>query len=147
MENISFVFKNTSDGEAFSFSFETEIMAEMIDEQHRLEIMIADDTGKYTQTFVSTTVNYCRFLKGVVTNTFVRVIAENFFQSLNQNYSCPYSRGTKVVVKDCVCPDTYFPLIFTEKQMKITDNVFGKVKGRKGWINVFSLELFIRFKR
>jgi Protein of unknown function (DUF1091) len=147
--NISYAFKNTPDGEAFDLSFKAQFNKEVLEEQHRIKLCAMDDEKdqQYSRTYMATTVNYCRFLEGVSSNPFARVISENFFQSLSQNYSCPIPKDTIVELKKSMCTDKFMPPMLTESRLRFTNAVFGKIRGKKSWVSMYTIEVFLRLKK
>jgi hypothetical protein len=144
-----FAFKNDPDGQTFSFSFAALIKTEILQQQDRIKIstMANENDEQFSFNYLTTSVNFCRFLKGVNGNAFTRVIAENYFQSLQQNLSCPMAKNLKIEVINCTVTDKFMPPMPVETSYKFSDDVVGKIKGTKGWVNMYSYDVYFHYKK
>lgn len=118
-------------------------------EQLRIKILYAIDKNdnKYSQTFLSTPLDMCKIYEGMRSTLFSKLVMENFESSLSMKVTCPYTKNTTAKLTNCSITDKFLPPMAVEKRVKLEVESLGIVKGRSGFVNLYSFELFIRYKK
>jgi Protein of unknown function (DUF1091) len=114
-----------------SVDFETR--QTLFDLEERLNLYKAGDESdkKLSLLWMSFNFNFCKFIEGSAKNIFTRIVADNFFNSLSSNYSCPIIKGTKRSLKDLMITDNLLPPFPQEMKMRLEYQSFAKIKNEK----------------
>lgn len=93
-------------------------------------------------------INSKKFIEGLRNSPASRIIGEDYFRSLQTNYSFPVPKGTKNIVAEQMITDTFLPPIPTETRFRYENKeVFVKLEDEKKFRNVYTYNLFIRVKK
>jgi len=147
--NMTFTVGTTSDQEAGVVNYEIMFFEEIIREQHRikLSIKLQKEDEQYSQVMLSTSLDYCKLLTGVQGSFFSKILLKFHLKDNLANYSCPMPKYFHLKFTNSVFTDEFLPPTLGEKGFRVVDNVFGIVKGLKGWKNLYSYELTGRARK
>lgn len=140
---------NSADGENGILNYDVLFLVEVSREQQRVKLLTQKNEmdEKYSRVLLTTPVDTCKIHKGVQTNIFTKIVMENFIDALNVNFTCPFRKGLFFKVTNCTFTDKFLPPFPVEMKFKVELELFGKIKGKKGWTFLYSQTYFGRFKK
>lgn len=139
--NASFSVGTTENGNAGVFNSEVLLCNGVLREQlrYKLYLSASAEDDKYSQLFLSTTIDVCKIGQGKQTNIITKTIMESLLKSSNlSRYQCPAPTKVWIVVKNCTITDRFLPPIPFEKKF---------LRKQKGWKYMFSMKVFGRVKK
>lgn len=89
---------------------------------------------KYSVPFISTSLNPCKIVKGMLPTVMQRSLLATFAESSNTEMYCPFPKNKRVIVSNLTITDSFLPPMKIEKNFKIHTMVYIKIKEKKGWI-------------
>lgn len=147
--NASFRVSNSSDGESGILNFDVVFLKEILREQLRIKVYTQGDTKdkRYSHLLLSTPIETCKLNKGIFTTIVQRVVMENYFNSLNNNLTCPFAKNSHHKLTNCKITDHLIPPLSTEKLFKYETSSYGMLRGQRGWKNLYYFEIYGRVKK
>jgi Protein of unknown function (DUF1091) len=147
--SINFSVTNTPDKLSGLISSFWEYKETVIDEEHRYKIFIAENEADFEiqHLMLAFSFNMCHFLRGTQQNLVARVLAENFFDALNSNDSCPMLKGSKRSVIDMKLTDNFLPPVRDKTRFRAEIQGLVKLKGQKKVMKVYLAQFYFTIKK
>jgi hypothetical protein len=92
-------------------------------------------------------INSKKFIEGLRNSPASRIIGDDYFRSLQTNYSFPVPKGTKNIVAEQMVTDAFLPPVPTETRFRYENKVFVKLDNEKKFRNVYTYNIFIKVKK
>jgi hypothetical protein len=140
---------NSTDLENGLMTLDVRYGVEIVREQQRYKVFVKSDAkdSEGTHAVFSTNIDTCAMAKGVWTTGLHRVIMQNFIDSLQTNYSCPFPANSRIFALNFTITDKYFPPLTDETFLRAENNVYGMLRGQKKWTHLYLMNLYMRVKK
>jgi hypothetical protein len=139
---------NTEDMEKGLISYEAELLEDIFDGEDRYTIFAKADSAdkEITRQIFAFKFNTCKFGEGAAMreNRLIRYIKKH---AKYLNYLCPARKGLKIHIYNETYSDELIPSLPNEVQVRSHKEAFGKLKGMKNWMKLFTQDLFISVKK
>jgi hypothetical protein len=137
----------SADGEKCLISEDAEIYQELVDLEDRYILFLQENPTdkKIMQQKFAFKFNICKMREGPIReNTFVQMLRKDDQSSYLR---CPYPAGLKASTVNQTFDDSLLPPIPNEVHARVHREVFGKLKGAKKWLKLFTVDNFFRAKK
>jgi hypothetical protein len=141
-------FSNTPDGKKGIFGFESRQSVTFVKEKARFDLrhsLDEYDVG-YSKQVIATTVDLCKLYAGLNTK-FIRVAFQDLLKNLSTKLACPVPKGTVVRLENATFDERAFPTNPDEHRLKLRVDVSGVAKKQRGWMSMWSIEVYFRYHR
>jgi hypothetical protein len=120
---------------------------EVVDVECRFSIFIQDSSSdqNVSQQVFAFKYNICKLRNGLFkANSLMKTIIKD---AKYMNVKCPFVNGTKSYAINQTYDDQFMPPMSNEVYGRTHKEIFGKLKGAKKWVKLFTQDLFFRSKK
>lgn len=146
---INYTVRLSNDGERTIINGNTTFFVDLLAVQERFNLTFKKDLQdeKYSVPYWSTTLNSCRFGKGVEPTLVQRVFMAAFNQASDTKMYCPFPKNKLITVYNLTLTDAFLPPMKIEKHFKIHSKGYAKIKEKKGWTFMTENTWYGRYKK
>lgn len=146
---MSFWVGNTPDNQSGVISFDVTFKYKVLKLQERYTVSLQADQNddKYSLRFLSSTSDLCKLSQGITGTIYTKMMFQSILKVLDFNFTCPFAKNLSLKMKNATVFDTFVPPFLFEKKFKLVDNLYGLIERKKGFVPLYSFELFGSVKK
>lgn len=139
---------NRSDGNGIVVNGENILKVDAQKLQHRIILSTPEskDDKEYSHILMTTTIDLCK-IATVQTNMLVRAFMQSYLRTSKNHFICPHPKNIPFKVTNLTLTDQLFPPMLTETKFKLNLTLYATIKDKKGWIFMYSRQVFISYKK
>lgn len=146
---INYTARLSDDRESTIINANVTYFVDILGVQERFNVSFKKDPQdeKYSVPYWTSTINSCRFGKGVQPTIVQRIFIAAFSQASDFKINCPFSKNKVITVSNLTLSDTFLPPMKIEKQFKVNSKGYAIIKEKKGWTFTNENTWYGRYKK